>query len=620
MKIGEYKSDELLINAESLKQITIATQTQEKIRARVETDRTILLTIAGIFVTAIISVLPVWESENGVKNFIYIAVIFVCFVVGLIFLIDMILYKQKKDDEDVASIDFRILNEAKRLTLYTALLIICFQDKKGNVKFATERNGNFLLHCEMDPCKEAKEQGENIINFLANTYSVQRKNVNEVIPLSGEPFFSIKPVHEKTKQNEFMLFLVKFRKNAKSSLINHKDIAWKTIKEMEGSPDLMARNQDIIFALNNCNARISDSFEIPQRSLHIIWNITKSCPYECNICATRDDSRKELSTEEKMRVLNNIFGVKDSIQMIDFAGGDPLCDSEVRTVITQAINSLGEDRISVTTTGEGIQNAKQDSEIFPKLVKNCEITIDASHEHLSSSSRVSPFSRNSPDYCRHNYKQVREIVEDIQTLTVNVPLLDDDLSEAEIDNLIEEFKELRKVLSSVEIRAQLIRLMPVGAFNEHYESIDDYKRYNPINVARTVYNRLMELNIQCRYHCSLRVLPHFGNSCGRCHMLDKKIGIDCAGNVFACTWGAYLRLDSSEDISCNPFYLGNLLSSSLDNILYSPDQKNPAHKRLRRDISNKTSKRYCEAISWFFNRDIGICNDPLAKDGIENEQ
>lgn len=312
-------------------------------------------------------------------------------------------------------------------------------------------------------------------------------------------------------------------------------------------------------------------------------------------------------------MLNHIFSAKEHISTLDFAGGDPMYDGGIRTVIMQAINSLGEDHVSVTTTGKGIQaigNAAEED--ITKLLSRCEITIDASHENLAIESKTSVFSRNSPEYCNHNFAQIQSASDNLQNLMINIPLLDDDLSDAEIDNLISKLVKLKQDYSEIYIEAQIIRLMPVGAFCKNNVYNSEYTAYNPIELAKKIKARIDQIDIPCRFHCSLRVLPKIGTCDKRCNMLDRKIGIDCSGNVFACTWGAYLNM-SGEDITRNPFYLGNLVSSSLKSILEGQGNKTSAYKRISREINNKTSKQYCEAVSWYFNRALDENNDPLAK-------
>lgn len=615
MTIKENTPDKILVNVESLKSAILEDKTQKEIKAEYENSKNVFLAMLGAFVSCFLSLIPSWGQWELFFIIIVSVLSFVFLVATLWFLIKMLQARAKLSQMQTQNLDEVIINNAKNEILYTALLIVCYQDAQdGEVKFMTESDGNFLVHCKMESEMEANKQRERIINYLAASYNVQKKYIIDVLPLSDEPFFSIKPIHGVTKQNGFIFFQIKLKKNAKQQLLNHKKISWKSIREMEGQPDLMGRNQDIVMALDENKIITVDSFEDVYGPLHIVWNITDECPYCCAICATRDKSRKELCTEEKLKVLNNIFSAKEKISTLDFAGGDPLYKSEIGTVVTQAMNSLGENHISITTTGRGIQEIGNisDDEIS-RLLRKCEITIDASHENLTGGVQESSFSRKVPEYCNHNYEQIQDYAENLQTLVINIPLLDDNLSDDEIDVLISKLLKLKNNYSKIQIEAQIIRLMPVGAFNNVYTEKDNYKNYYPLEIAKKIYNRIKDIGIPCRYHCSLRILSKLGVCESHCNMLEKKIGIDCAGNVFACTWGAYLKLLDCHDIKQNPFYLGNLVLSSLKDILEGHETQTKAYKRLSKDISNQTPKPYCEVVSWFFENKINRNGDPLSK-------
>lgn len=615
MIIREKTPEKLLVNVDSLRKAILENNSRKKAEAEYENSKNVFLAMLGAFVSCFLSIIPAW----GEWELLFIIIVFVlCFIflfVSLWFLIKMLQALAKLRQTNSQNLEEIIINNVKDEILYTALLIICYQSPKdGEVKFMTEKKGNFLIHCEMNPENDVYEQNDLIINYLATTYNVQKRYVTDILPLSKEPFFSIKPIHGETKQNGFIFFQVKLKKKAKQNLINHLDGSWKSIREMEEQPDLMGRNQDIVMALNENKTKIIDSFGDSYGPLHIIWNITNECAYNCAICATRDSARPEISTNDKLRVLNNIFSAKEKISTLDFAGGDPMYKSEIRTVIIQAINLLGEEHISVTTTGRGIEEAGQTSEDeISKLLRKCEITLDASHENLAEIAKKSPFSRNTPDYSAFNYKQIQDVAENLQTLVINIPLLDDDLSDDEINILVSQLLKLKNENQEVQIEAQIIRLMPVGAFDDNCSDNDKYKNYDPINTAKKIYNSISKIGISCRYHCSLRVLSRLEPCDLHCNMLEKKVGIDCAGNVFACTWGAYLKLPSNYDITQNPFYLGNLVTSDLKNILEGQGTRTNAHKRLSKDISKHTPKHYCEAVSWFFQKKIDNNGDPLSK-------
>lgn len=614
MTIREKTPEKILVNVEALKVAISGDKTQKELKSKRENSKNVLLATLGALVSCSLTIIPSWSSWDLLLRFV-ISLFSISF--GIVaFWNSLKIWELGKQLKTLQSEDLveSVINSVKDEVLYTALLVICYQQSKtGEVKFMTEKSGNFLVHCQMEPDKTAAEQSEHIINYLATSYDVQANRVLDVVPFSEQPFFSIKPVHGETRQNGFIFFQIKLKKDAKTPLINRRDVAWLSIREMEEQPDLMGRNQDIVMALNENKTRIIDSFGDTYGPLHIIWNITKDCPYHCAICATRDESRPELSIEDKFKVLDHIFSAKERIDTLDFAGGDPMYKSEIRTVIVQAINSLGEDHISLTTTGMGIQaaNSTPDNAIS-KLLRNCEITIDASHENLKKASQQGPFPRNSPEYCSHNYEQIQNMAENLQHLTINIPLLDDDLDDDEIENLMSKLQKLKNDYSEIKIEAQIIRLMPVGAFHDSYMDSDKYKTYRPLGIAKKISERIGQIGISCRYHCSLRVLPALGICEKRCHMLEKKIGIDCAGNVFACTWGAYLHLPDGYTIERNPFYLGNLTKTSLQSILDGQEDKTSAYKRISRDLSNSVSKPYCETVSYYFQGSPDKNGDPLS--------
>ena len=614
MSVRDKTPDKILVNIDFLKSAVSESKTLNVTEKECENSRNMFLAFIGGLTSCLLTLIPSWNSWGIVLKIIIVPISVIFLLLSLWFLIKFIQSKKKLKGMQSRDIEDYIINESKEKIRYTALLVISYQKAKtGDVKFMTEKQGNYLIHCKMEPNKGIDDQKENIINYLTATYSIQKNEIIDAFPLSDELFFSIKPIHGVETQNGFVFFQIKLKKKAKQNLINHRDVAWKSIHEMEEMPELMGKNQDIVMALSENKTKISDSFEDSYGPMHIIWNITKKCPYNCAICATKDDSRQELSTEEKLQVLNHIFSAKDKIRTLDFAGGDPMYDSGIRTVVMQAINSLGDEHISVTTTGAGIQATQGISEEeISTLLKKCEVTIDASHENLAQASKTSTFSRNSPEYCNNNYQQIQHASENLQHLIINIPLLDDDLSDSEINNLISKLSKLKQDYSEIQVEAQIIRLMPVGAFHNSFV-ISEYKNYQPINIAKKIKANVENIGIPCRYHCSLRVLPEIGVCDRRCNMLDKKIGIDCSGNVFACTWGAYLHTSSNNDIKQNPFYLGNLVSSSLRSILEGQNGRTSAYRRISRDISNQSHKTYCEYVSWFFKQASDENNDPLSK-------
>ncbi len=79
-------------------------------------------------------------------------------------------------------------------------------------------------------------------------------------------------------------------------------------------------------------------------------------------------------------------------------------------------------------------------------------------------------------------------------------------------------------------------------------------------------------------------------------------GIDCGGNVFACAWGGYV----TDDLSNNPFYLGNIYKDDLKTILNSEKAI-----KLSNGITRGTCN--CRVFNYFAseNNDIISDTDPL---------
>jgi len=457
----------------------------------------------------------------------------------------------------------------------------------------------------------AFEQRNTIINYLRATYPINENDVLSVIPMEETPTFSIKPVHDRVDLNAFIIFSVRLKKRAKSNLVNGRGTTWLTIADMKARPEAMGTNRDVINMLESVSAKLTDSFEDSIGPLHIIWNITKQCDYQCSICATHDPHRKELLATDKMKVFNSICTAKTKIRILDFAGGDPCCSDDSVQVIKSAINVLDAERVSVTTTGNGLKKLCEDDRVG--MLTQCEITIDAAHESLSSATKAGTFSRQQEQYSTTNLEVAHDLSEHVQKLVINVPILDDDLTDEEIDILGNKINAIKTHYPELKLKHQLLRLMPVGAFIPSHRKDDYISHYNPIDAAKRIKEKIESFGIECRYHCSLRILPEINDCTENCGMLMQKLGIDCAGNVFACAWGAYFPLSKDCDITKNPFYLGNLLETNLSKLLdENLSTKTEQYRNIFREVNGSTKRRFCSVISWYSQETMFENHDPLS--------
>ena len=186
-----------------------------------------------------------------------------------------------------------------------------------------------------------------------------------------------------------------------------------------------------------------------------------------------------------------------------------------------------------------------------------------------------------------------------------------------INNLVKKIEWIKTHTMGIDIDVSLIRLMPVGKLSNNIDK-DKYSLYNPIPIINKIRTMLKEIDIVCRLHCSLRVLPSFNNDIVDCHcsMLENKLGIDCAGNVFACAWGGYIQ-NGDDSVTKNPFYLGNLTEVPLMRILDGAYSTKP-YSDIICEIDNKNYREYCSVVSYFTHKERFLNFDPLAQDDYQN--
>lgn len=227
------------------------------------------------------------------------------------------------------------------------------------------------------------------------------------------------------------------------------------------------------------------------------------------------------------------------------------------------------------------------------------------------------FSRGEQAYCANNIEQIHTFSETLEKVVIIIPILDDDLSDTEIATLLGKINSIINKNPKLDISCQLLRLMPVGAQSLTGKK-EAYLKYTPLCTAEKIFNALTSQGINCKYHCSLRVLQGTTDCVDGCNMLNRKIGIDCAGNVFACAWAAYLSLDAEHNIEKNPFYLGNLLKTDLIKLLDdNKGSKTKAYTQIIKDVHNQVKKDFCSVISVYNSGNLSDNRDPLSPTYVE---
>lgn len=265
------------------------------------------------------------------------------------------------------------------------------------------------------------------------------------------------------------------------------------------------------------------------KSIRIVWNLTNACPYHCNFCAAAANSHTAPAVD-KSAILESIYSVPIPIS-IDFSGGDPLYQTSDIKIIESASQTLGRDQIEISTTGLSLSKLSDD--VVMTLASEYGLTYDLPRS-LSDANR--------PGYNQHNYEQALRLKELQIPFEITLPVRPLPF------NLLLELATDLVVLHPQ--RIALLQMMPLGR-----SQVQDF-RY-----SITETNQLISFLRAGGYDGKITTSCAFRSECNG--MSHRKFGLDEYGNLFGCIWAADLNLPLSR----NEFYLGNLLSEPLINIL-----------------------------------------------------
>jgi len=320
------------------------------------------------------------------------------------------------------------------------------------------------------------------------------------------------------------------------------------------------------------------------KTLDIIWNITKICPWDCNICCVdavnvrsksgkikiiseslnkeetidsdksldiydqalkiRQEKRLELSLEEKLQVLDNLEGTNFEI---DFSGGDPLVCSENLEVIRYAANKYGRENFTVTTTGVGLSKIKAE-QLIPYISK-LEFTYDNAEEKFDP---IRP-----REYNNSNLKKASLLSRKGINIKALMPLSKRNISPRILRLLYENLHVagIREV--------ELMRYFPVGrglGKNEEMPSREEYEMAIEIFYEMEAKYNLPKVNLQCALKC----LYNTSNE-NPCNLYRESLGITAKGILLTSAWAIGSKGEPLDEI----FVLGSLVDNSISELLNS---------------------------------------------------
>lgn len=413
----------------------------------------------------------------------------------------------------------------------------------------------------------------------ASVIILENSALNDVIkkkPEEGYMKFSYIFCHVKI-HSSFVSFEQLIRTSA-----SLKEYSFMSLGELKDDLLTMKSNSDIVNHLTEENLFESKESFTSQpeialpKGLKVIWNITDQCSFDCAFCATKRNTAKsaELSFENRINVaeqLRKIEGIK-----IDFAGGDPLYDSAAKYAIKHISSYMIKEDITITSTGIGLSFTED--EILQVLPKKYDISYDYPSTWESE--------HRSKEYNEKNFDQIKRIKNCGFFINILSTLSNYNIDKNIIKAMISELKSIDPN------QITLLRLMPVG--KQEYQNYPNSDSYDPSEAIRMFKDGFGE---KVKLHCAFRAyLPGNSNEDFKCTLLQKKIGIDNIGNVYACAWAGYLRIPDKN----NPFFLGNILEGGIEKIF-----KSKGYDKLYSEIENSDHK-FCKIFSFLENNTEGV--------------
>jgi len=321
------------------------------------------------------------------------------------------------------------------------------------------------------------------------------------------------------------------------------------------------------------------------RKIDIIYNITKICPWDCDICCVdavqvtkknnqiviKQNSLKEteiidiknndlniyetvslhkqlkgseLNFKQKIDILKNL---KDYDVKIDISGGDALKIRENYEFLKIASQTLGKHNVTLTATGIGLDG--YDIEELTQYIDEYNFTFDA--VSLKDVSKLRPNG-----YAISNLNRAKEFVKYNCKTRAEMPLTNDIIDK---DHIYRIYKTLHEANIG---KLLLMRLFPVGRGMDNMANIPTAQEY------KKVINYFKELEQEfktpkLKLQCALKYLYKENFEINPCDMVTNSFGLMPDGTLLASPWA----MNSCGKPMSDAWVMGNLSKSTLAEIL-----------------------------------------------------
>lgn len=287
-------------------------------------------------------------------------------------------------------------------------------------------------------------------------------------------------------------------------------------------------------------------------NLSIIYDITKRCPWECDICcmgAINAPSANcgELSLERKLSLMDEINEINEYRNVrIDFSGGEILTDFDNLVVVEKAAKLIGRENVGISCSGYRIDDTI--AERLSACISECEMTMDVppGTDYLLRPKGYAIAAANAlPSLKSFGINVgIQTVLAKSNCNTENLNNLYRFMCENHVDNW------------------SILRFYPSGRGRNFSEECIDIQ--DELSAVKFIY-KLDSMNTSVNkpnidFHYTMHGHPKHSNVC-RC--VRKSIGIMPNGDVTACFWA----VDSNTGVISPKFMLGSLKDKTLSQIL-----------------------------------------------------
>lgn len=286
--------------------------------------------------------------------------------------------------------------------------------------------------------------------------------------------------------------------------------------------------------------------------LSVIYDITKQCPWNCNICCMGALSgcealKGELSLERKLSLMDDLAEINKVREVhIDFSGGEIFTNFDNILVVEKAASLLGKDRVGISSSGYRMSNML--AERLSHCVNDFEMTMDVvpGREYALRPTGYAIAAANAlPHLHRHGIKTgIQTVLAHSNCNKENLRDIYDYLCEKEVDNW------------------SLLKFYPSGrGAGFIQEKLTDEEEAWAVNFISELDNaNCSSKKPEVDFHYTMKGHKKHTTEC-RC--VRKSIGIMPDGLVTSCFWA----INADSGVSDEKFLLGSVKDETIMEIL-----------------------------------------------------